>query len=106
MKKPHHLSFWFAAWCALCAATTATAQTASYPTKPITLIVGFTPGGISDVLSRALAARLTAQMGQNVIVENKAGAGTTIASAYVANAAPDGLHHGELGGVDAVDVGL
>ncbi len=90
MKKPHHLSFWFAAWCALCAATTATAQTASYPTKPITLIVGFTPGGISDVLSRALAARLTAQMGQNVIVENKAGAGTTIASAFVANAAPDG----------------
>lgn len=54
------------------------------------MIVGFTPGGISDVLSRALAARLTVQMGQSVIVENKPGAATTISSAYVAAAAPDG----------------
>lgn len=90
MKKPHHLFAWIAAVSAMCLATTSTAQTASYPSKPITLIVGFTPGGISDVLSRALAARLTAQMGQSVVVENKPGAGTTIASAFVANAAPDG----------------
>jgi tripartite-type tricarboxylate transporter receptor subunit TctC len=68
----------------------ASAQTASYPSRPITIVTGFTPGGISDVLARALGARLTAQMGQNVIVENKAGAGTTIASSYIANAAPDG----------------
>ncbi len=66
------------------------AQTNAYPSKPITLVVGFTPGGISDVLSRALAARLTVQMGQSVVVENKAGAATVIASTYVAHAAPDG----------------
>ena len=71
-------------------ATPAPAQTNAYPSKPITLVLGFPPGGISDVLSRALAARLTVQMGQSVIVENKAGAATVIASAYVANAAPDG----------------
>ena len=65
-------------------------QTLDYPKKPITLIVGFTPGGISDVLARALAAKLSAQLGQSVLVENKAGAGTLIAGEYVAKSAPDG----------------
>ena len=90
MKKPTYFSVWIAALSAACFSMSAMAQPSGYPNKPITLIVGFTPGGISDVLSRALAARLTAQMGQSVIVENKTGAGTTIASAFVANAAPDG----------------
>ncbi|HEX2544963.1 MAG TPA: tripartite tricarboxylate transporter substrate-binding protein [Ramlibacter sp.] len=71
-------------------APAAMAQTAPYPSKPITIVVGFPPGGISDVLARALGQRLSAQMGQNVIVDNKPGAATTIASAHVANAAPDG----------------
>jgi hypothetical protein len=62
----------------------------AYPSKPITIVVGFTPGGISDVLARALGQRLSVQMGQSVIVENKPGAATTIASAYVANAPADG----------------
>lgn len=88
--KTLHRTLWAALFCAVGFAAPAVAQTASYPSKPITLVIGFTPGGISDVLSRALAARLTAQMGQNVIVENKPGAATTIASQYIANAAPDG----------------
>jgi tripartite-type tricarboxylate transporter receptor subunit TctC len=66
------------------------AQPAAYPSKPITIIVGFPPGGISDVLSRQLGQRLSIQMGQSVIVENKPGAATTIAAQYVANAQPDG----------------
>ncbi len=90
MQKTSLNALWACLACALTLAGPAAAQTANYPSKPITLVIGFTPGGISDVLSRALAARLTAQMGQNVVVENKAGAGTTIASAYVAAAAPDG----------------
>lgn len=88
--KTLHRTLWAALFCAVGFAAPAVAQTAAYPSKPITLVIGFTPGGISDVLSRALAARLTAQMGQNVIVENKPGAATTIASQYIANAAPDG----------------
>jgi len=88
--KPFKPAFWTAVLAALVTAAPAFAQPAAYPSKPITMVVGFAPGGISDVLSRALAARLTQQMGQNVIVENKPGAGTTIASAYIANAAPDG----------------
>lgn len=66
------------------------AQPADYPKKPISLVVGFTAGGISDVLARALAVRLAAQMGQPVVVENKPGAGTLIAGEYVSKAAPDG----------------
>ena len=61
-----------------------------FPNKPIRLIVGFTAGGISDVLGRALAAKLSSNIGQQVIVENKPGAGTTIAGEYTARATPDG----------------
>jgi tripartite-type tricarboxylate transporter receptor subunit TctC len=71
-------------------ASAASAQTAPYPSKPITIVIGFPPGGISDVLARALGQRLSVQMGQSVIVENKPGAATTIASAFVANAQADG----------------
>jgi tripartite-type tricarboxylate transporter receptor subunit TctC len=76
--------------CSALVAPLASAQTAPYPSKPITIVVGFPPGGISDVLARALGQRLSVQMGQSVIVENKPGAATTIASAYVANAPADG----------------
>jgi tripartite-type tricarboxylate transporter receptor subunit TctC len=85
-----HRKFWTALACAVCFAAPVAAQSPAYPTKPITLVVGFTPGGISDVMARALAARLTVQMGQTVIVDNKPGAATTIAAAYVSNAPADG----------------
>ncbi|MDB5945642.1 MAG: tripartite tricarboxylate transporter substrate binding protein, partial [Ramlibacter sp.] len=71
-------------------APVASAQTAPYPSRPITIVVGFPPGGISDVLARVLAHRLGEQTGQSVIVDNRPGAATTIASFYVAHARPDG----------------
>jgi len=61
-----------------------------YPNKPVRLVVSFAAGGISDVLARALAIPLSKQLGQQVIVDNKPGAGTTIAGDYIARAAPDG----------------
>jgi tripartite-type tricarboxylate transporter receptor subunit TctC len=61
-----------------------------YPNKPVRMIVGFAAGGISDVLGRAVAITLSKQLGQQVVVENKPGAGTTIAGDYVARSAPDG----------------
>ena len=73
---------------AFCAAT-ASAQDA-YPNKPIRLILGFAPGGISDVLGRALAASLSRNIGQQVIVENRPGAGGSLAAGYVKGQAPDG----------------
>ena len=74
---------------AVIAAGPAAAQS-DWPTKPVRLIVGFSAGGISDVLGRALAAKMSNTLGQQVIVENKPGAGTTIAGDYVAKADPDG----------------
>jgi tripartite-type tricarboxylate transporter receptor subunit TctC len=61
-----------------------------YPNKPVRLVVSFPAGGISDVLARALAIPLGRQLGQQVIVENKPGAGTTIAGDFIARSAPDG----------------
>ena len=61
-----------------------------YPSKPIRLVVGFTAGGISDVLARAIGAKLAAGIGQQVVVDNRPGAGTTIASDIVAKSPPDG----------------
>jgi len=61
-----------------------------FPSKPIRLVVSFAAGGISDVLARALAIKLASNIGQQVIVENKPGAGTTIASEYIARSTPDG----------------
>src|SRR4051795_977581 len=56
------------------------------------MIVGFAAGGISDVLGRAVAITLSKQLGQQVVVENKPGAGTTIAGDYIARSAPDGYN--------------
>jgi len=74
---------------AAAAAAPAFAQS-DFPSKPIRLVVSFPAGGISDVLARALAIKLASNIGQQVIVENKPGAGTTIASEYIARSTPDG----------------
>jgi tripartite-type tricarboxylate transporter receptor subunit TctC len=69
---------------------TVCAQPAGYPSKPIRFLVGFTPGGTNDIVARALAAKLTESMGQTVVVENRPGANTAIATELCARAAPDG----------------
>ncbi|MFN0301645.1 MAG: Bug family tripartite tricarboxylate transporter substrate binding protein [Burkholderiales bacterium] len=62
----------------------------TYPARPVRIIVPFLPGGAVDLIARTLAQRLTEQMGQQVIVENRAGASGAIGSDAVAKAAPDG----------------
>ncbi|MBN9087070.1 MAG: tripartite tricarboxylate transporter substrate binding protein [Reyranella sp.] len=73
---------------ALASTTIARAQT--WPEKPVHVIVAFTPGSATDVIARSLSNELSAKLGQPVIVENKPGAGGTIAAGLVAKAAPDG----------------
>ena len=70
------------------AASAAGAQT--YPSKPIHVIVAFTPGSATDVIARAVAQAMSERIGQPVMIENRPGAGGTIAAAQVAKAAPDG----------------
>ena len=61
-----------------------------WPSKPVHLMVGFAPGGGTDIVGRALAQRMGENLKQSIVVENKAGAAGTIAADYVAKAAPDG----------------
>jgi tripartite-type tricarboxylate transporter receptor subunit TctC len=78
--------------------SSAVAQDA-YPSQPIRIIVGFDPGGSTDTVARIMAPKMEELLGQSVIVENRPGAGSTIAAAYVAAAEPDGytLFLSELG---------
>jgi tripartite-type tricarboxylate transporter receptor subunit TctC len=66
------------------------AAQASYPTKPITMVVPFPPGGLADIVARPVAEAMSRDVGQPVVVENKAGAGGGVGMAYAAKAPPDG----------------
>jgi tripartite-type tricarboxylate transporter receptor subunit TctC len=71
------------------AAQPAMAQT-KFPTKPVRLVVGFSPGSASDITARTVAPRLSELWGQPVVIENRSGAGSMLANAMVAQATPDG----------------
>ena len=71
-----------------CYATAAAAQT--YPTKPIKLIVPYTPGSPVDVLARVVTQQVSARLGQSIVIDNRPGAGTTIGTKLAASADPDG----------------
>ncbi|MBU3593422.1 tripartite tricarboxylate transporter substrate binding protein [Polynucleobacter sp. 71A-WALBACH] len=81
-----------------CFSNTAISQV-NYPTRPIKIIVGYAPGGATDIIARIIAERFTASMGQPVFVENIPGAGGNLGAAAVARAAPDGytLQLGTMG---------
>jgi tripartite-type tricarboxylate transporter receptor subunit TctC len=68
----------------------ADASAQAYPARPIRLIVGFTPGGAADYVGRNVGEALGKALGQPIVIENKPGAGSSIAAEYVANATPDG----------------
>src|SRR5262245_15264860 len=83
--------------CALAGAITAAAAQ-DWPTRPITLVVPFAAGGPTDVLGRVLAQRMDELIGQQIVVEDVAGAGGTTGASRLAKAAPDG-HHALLGNI-------
>ena len=72
------------------APSSAQPSTTDWPTRAVTLVIPFPPGGPTDLIGRVLAKQLTAQLGQSVVVENKAGANGNIGGQAVANAKPDG----------------
>ena len=73
-----------------CALSLSAGSAETYPSKPVTIVVPFAPGGATDVLPRLFAERLQAELGQPVVIENVGGAGGTIGMQRVARAAPDG----------------
>ena len=75
---------------ALAMLAAAPAQAQTYPNRPITMIVPFAPGGIADITGRPFAASMSRLVGQNVVVDNRAGAGGALGHSLVARAAPDG----------------
>jgi len=85
---PHLLALITCALTAQLCAGSASAQ--AYPTRSIRMVVGYTPGGFTDTMARAVADKLTGALGQSVLVENKPGANSIIGADTVAKAAPDG----------------
>lgn len=71
-------------------AVPAVAQSAAYPSKPVRFVVGYSPGGGTDLTTRIVAERLGPVLGQSIVVENRPGAGSNIAGELVAKSAPDG----------------
>jgi tripartite-type tricarboxylate transporter receptor subunit TctC len=99
MKLPRRSFLHLTAGAAALPAASRLAWAQTYPSRPITIVVGLAVGGSTDAIARLLAARMRQSLGQRVIVENVTGAGGTIAIGRVARAAPDGytLSLGNLG---------
>jgi tripartite-type tricarboxylate transporter receptor subunit TctC len=97
-------SFILAAACLFAAAGAALpAASGDWPTRPVTMVVPFAPGGGTDVLGRIVGRRLSETLGQQVIIENIGGAGGMIGSAHVAHAVPDGYEFDLGSRADAIN---
>ena len=81
---------WLASMAIALAAVATDAAAQAWPTKPIRLVVGFAPGGAADTVARAYSEYISRALGQPVIIENRAGAGSSIAAENVAHSPPDG----------------
>src|SRR5262249_27074098 len=66
------------------------ARAQAYPSRPVRIIVGFAPGGATDIVARLMGQWLSERLGQQFVIENRPGAGTNIATEAVVNAPPDG----------------
>jgi tripartite-type tricarboxylate transporter receptor subunit TctC len=89
----HYISIGIASAALLLAAVASAAaqeDPAKYPSRPIHIVVGFTPGGGNDLIARIVGQKLSEDLGQPVIIDNKPGAGAIVATEYVAKSAPDG----------------
>src|SRR6266567_3812865 len=81
---------WIGLTALVMAALAADAAAQTYPARPIRMVVGFAPGGPADVMARLIGQRMNVSLGQAIVVENRAGAGGTIAARLVAESEPDG----------------
>ena len=87
MKRPLLLAAMFSA---IASASTSAFAQGAYPAKPVRIVVGFPPGSVADIVARVVAARLSEDVKQNFVVDNRPGAGSNIAAEHVVRAASDG----------------
>ena len=90
MKLPRRRFLYLAAAAVALAALPRTANAEAYPLRPVRIIVGFAPGGGTDIMARLIGSGLSSRLGQQVVVENRPGAGTNIATKAVVRAPADG----------------
>src|SRR5215211_1046585 len=82
------------------------ASAQAYPARPIHLIVPFAPAGASDIIARIVGPALSERLGQQIVIENKAGAGGNIGTEIVTRATPDGYTLLMIGGFNAINATL
>jgi tripartite-type tricarboxylate transporter receptor subunit TctC len=85
-----HAKYLAAALVGAFASTTAQAQTTQYPARPVRMVVPFTPGGGADIAARQIATKLSEQLGQQFVIDNRGGGGGFVGMEITANASPDG----------------
>ena len=90
MYLPRRQFLLLAAGAAALPGATRTARAQTYPTRPVRIVVGYAPGGGTDIVARLIGQWLSERLGQQFIVENRAGSGTNIATEAVVRAPPDG----------------
>jgi tripartite-type tricarboxylate transporter receptor subunit TctC len=90
MKLPRRKFLHLAAGAAALPLVSRIARAQAYPTRPVRMVVPFTPGGVADILARLIGQRLSERLGQPIVIENRPGGGTNIATEAVVRATPDG----------------
>jgi tripartite-type tricarboxylate transporter receptor subunit TctC len=90
MKLPRRQFLHLAAGTAALLAVSRFAWAQAYPTRPVRIIVGFAPGGGTDIMARLIGQWLSERLGQQFVIENRPGAGSNIGTEMVVNAPPDG----------------
>jgi tripartite-type tricarboxylate transporter receptor subunit TctC len=106
MQLPRRQFLHLAAGAAALPVVSRVARAQTYPSRPIRWIVGFTPGGATDIIARLMGQWLSEQLGQSVIIENRPGAGSNIAAEAVVRAPPDGYTLLLVGPANAVNATL
>src|SRR6476646_10412460 len=106
MKLPRRRFLQLAAGAVALPTVSRVARAQPYPTRPIRWMVGFAPGGATDILARLMGQWLSERLGQSVVIENRPGAGSNIATEAVVNAPPDGYTLLLVGPTHAVNATL
>ena len=86
--------------------TSSVVHAQSWPTRPIRLVVPFAPGGNTDIIARAIAPKMTQELGQQILIDNRGGAGSTLGTAIVAKSPPDGYTIGMVSSAHVINPGV